>query len=166
MHRRSDRAAVAQRLKAAGLKFTHQRLAIYEALAAAVTHPTAEEIHGLVKAAYPMLSLNTVYTTLETLQSLGLIQQMRFLDNTARYDANVDAHHHVICLACRKIEDFGRVLACRFPTVQDSHTPAWAKRGLRLLSSWRYAAGLYGFSWELELARRLVALRDPAAESV
>src|SRR3989338_9385922 len=48
MHRRSDRAAVGQRLKAAGLKFTHQRLAIYEALAAGVTHPTPEEDSGLV----------------------------------------------------------------------------------------------------------------------
>jgi len=66
----------------------------------------------------------------------------------------------------RKVEDFARVLACRFPTVQDSHTPAWAKRGLRMLSSWRYASGVYSRSWELEWARRLVALRDPAAESI
>ena len=66
----------------------------------------------------------------------------------------------------RKVEDFGRVLACRFPTVQDRRTPDWAKHGLRMLSSWRYASGVYGFSWELELARRLTALRDPAVESI
>jgi len=139
MHRRSDRAAVGQRLKAAGLKFTHQRLAIYEVLAAAVTHPTAEEIHGLVKVAYPMLSLNTVYTTLETLQSLGLIQQMRFLDNTARYDANVDAHHHVICLACRKIEDFGD------PSLDRVRPPASIRRSYRLVS---HRVEFYGYCGE------------------
>ena len=66
----------------------------------------------------------------------------------------------------RKVENFGRVLACRFPTVQDRRTPAWAKHGLRILSSWRYASGVYGFSWELELARRLTALRNPAVESI
>lgn len=98
---------VARRLKDAGFKLTHQRLAVYEALAEAKTHPTAEEIHATVKRSYPMLSLNTVYSALETLKSLGLIQEMRFLDNRARYDANVAPHHHVICLACRRIEDFG-----------------------------------------------------------
>jgi len=66
----------------------------------------------------------------------------------------------------RKVDDFARVLACRFPTVQDVRTPGWVKSGLRLMSSWRYATGVYGFSWELELARRLASMREPAAESI
>src|SRR5574341_881306 len=81
---------VTARLKDAGLKLTHQRLAIYQALADTESHPTAEEVHTAVKRSYPMMSRNTVYTTLETLKSIGLIQEMRFLDNIARYDANVD----------------------------------------------------------------------------
>ncbi|HET8759587.1 MAG TPA: transcriptional repressor [Nitrospiria bacterium] len=85
---------------------THQRLAVYQALAAVKSHPTAEEIYASLTPSYPMLSLNTVYTTLETLKSIGLIQEMRFLDNTARYDANVAPHHHVTCPGCRRVEDF------------------------------------------------------------
>jgi Fur family peroxide stress response transcriptional regulator len=131
-----DRDVVAKRLKDAGLKFTHQRLAIYEMLAATVTHPTAEEIYGRVKEAYPMLSLNTVYMTLDTLKTLGLIQEMRFLDNTARYDANVDAHHHVICLGCRKIEDFGDT------TLDRVQPPASIRRSYRLI---KHSVEFYGY---------------------
>ncbi len=130
------REAVAKRLKDAGLKFTHQRMAIYEALAATVAHPTAEEIYGRVKEAYPMLSLNTVYMTLDTLKTLGLIQEMRFLDNTARYDANVDAHHHVICLECRRIEDFGDAALDRV------QPPPSIRRSYRLV---KHSVEFYGY---------------------
>ena len=103
---RHDRQLIAKRLKDAGLKLTHQRLAIYEAVASATNHPSAEDIYGAVQHGFPMLSLNTVYTTLDTFKELGLIKEMRFLHNAARYDANTDPHHHAICLSCRKIEDF------------------------------------------------------------
>ena len=118
---------VTARLKDAGLKLTHQRLAIYQALADTESHPTAEEVHATVKRAYPMMSLNTVYTTLETLKSIGLIQEMRFLDNSARYDANVEPHHHVICLACRRVEDFEDAELDRI------QPPAGVKRRYRLV---------------------------------
>jgi Fur family peroxide stress response transcriptional regulator len=115
------------RLKDAGLKLTHQRLAVYQALAAVTSHPTAEEIHAAIIPSYPMLSLNTVYTTLETLKSLGLIQELRFLDNTARYDANVGLHHHVICPECRTVEDFEDAALDRI------EPPASVKRRYRLV---------------------------------
>jgi Fur family peroxide stress response transcriptional regulator len=138
-NRRHDRDVIAKRLKDAGFKFTHQRLAIYQALAAAVTHPTAEELHGRVKDAYPMLSLNTVYTTLDTLKALGLIKEMRFLDNSARFDANIEAHHHVICLECRKIEDFEDSALDRV------HPPASIRRAYRLVS---HSVEFYGYCAE------------------
>ena len=28
------------------------------------------------------------------------------LYNAARYDANLDPHHHVVCTECKKVEDF------------------------------------------------------------
>ncbi len=118
---------VTARLKDAGLKLTHQRLAIYQALADTESHPTAEEVHATVKRSYPMMSLNTVYTTLETLKSIGLIQEMHFLDNSARYDANVEPHHHVICLACRRVEDFEDAELDRI------QAPATVKRRYRLV---------------------------------
>lgn len=66
----------------------------------------------------------------------------------------------------RRVRDFATVLGCRFPTVQDWAAPVWSRRLLSALASWRYAGGVYGRPWELELARRLVRLRQPQSESL
>ncbi len=66
----------------------------------------------------------------------------------------------------QRVKDFARVLACRFPTVQDYRTPAWGKAVLRGLSARRYARGHYDNPWELDLARRLIPLREPQKESL
>lgn len=66
----------------------------------------------------------------------------------------------------RRIKDFARVLACRFPTVQDYQTPPWGKAILKALASWRYASGCYSNPWELDLARRCIPLREPQRQSL
>ena len=66
----------------------------------------------------------------------------------------------------QRVKDFATVLGCRFPTVQDHTTPRWGKALLAGLASWRYASGRYGNPWELELARRLIPLREPQSESL
>jgi len=66
----------------------------------------------------------------------------------------------------RKIDAFELVLACRWPTVQDTKMPGWARALLRLLGSWRYALGRYEWPWELRLARRLLKPREPKVESI
>ena len=68
--------------------------------------------------------------------------------------------------ARRRVKDFARVLACRFPTAQDHRLPRMAKLALRGLASWRYATRIYDHPWELRLARRLVRLREPKRESL
>jgi radical SAM superfamily enzyme YgiQ (UPF0313 family) len=65
-----------------------------------------------------------------------------------------------------RVRDFARVLACRFPTVQDYRTPRWGKAVLQNLARWRYATGTYARPFELALGQRLLRLRDPRAESV
>jgi radical SAM superfamily enzyme YgiQ (UPF0313 family) len=66
----------------------------------------------------------------------------------------------------QRVRDFGRVLGCRFPTVQDHRTPAWGKAALRNLARWRYARQRYDRPWELALARRLIPLREPRDEGL
>ena len=66
----------------------------------------------------------------------------------------------------QRVKDFARVLSCRFPTIQDYHTPAWRKSILRSLASWRYATQSYGRPWELQVAHRLIRLREPQSESL
>jgi radical SAM superfamily enzyme YgiQ (UPF0313 family) len=66
----------------------------------------------------------------------------------------------------QRVTDFARVLACRFPTVQDYRAPAWGKSALRHLSRWRYATKTYARPLELEIGQRLLRLRDPKSESL
>ena len=66
----------------------------------------------------------------------------------------------------QRIHDFVTVLRCRFPTVQDTRSPGWAKAALRGLASWRYALRRYDRPWELEASQRFVQLLDPRATSI
>jgi radical SAM superfamily enzyme YgiQ (UPF0313 family) len=66
----------------------------------------------------------------------------------------------------RRISDFVTVLRCRYPTVQDTRSPAWAKAALRGLASWRYAIGHYDRPWELTASHRLIGLVDPRVSSI
>jgi radical SAM superfamily enzyme YgiQ (UPF0313 family) len=66
----------------------------------------------------------------------------------------------------RRVNDFARVLACRFPTVQDVRTPRWGKRLLSTLSTWRYATGIYHAPIELAWLHKQLRVRVPQAESL
>ena len=66
----------------------------------------------------------------------------------------------------QRVTDFARVLACRFPTVQDYRTPTWGKALLRSLARWRYATETYRNPIELRIGQRLLRVRDPKSESV
>jgi len=94
-------------LRGHGLQVTYQRLAIYQALYNSTDHPSAEEIYQQVRKRFPMISLGTVYKTLERFHDVGLIQKVSPLTEVARYEANVSQHHHLICLECQTIQDFG-----------------------------------------------------------
>ena len=50
-------------------------------------------------------ALATVYKTLQTLESLGLVNLVNRPHAQARYDAITERHHHAICEACGRIED-------------------------------------------------------------
>jgi hypothetical protein len=66
----------------------------------------------------------------------------------------------------QRIRDFVTVLRCRFPTVQDTRSPVWAKTALRTLATWRYSLGRYDRPWELEASQRFIKLLDPRATSI
>ncbi len=54
---------------------------------------------------YPMISLATVYKTLNTFLTLNLIKQVNTPQEIIRYDADLELHHHFICQECSRIED-------------------------------------------------------------
>jgi Fur family transcriptional regulator, ferric uptake regulator len=53
------------------MRLTNQRKIILEELQAVTTHPTADEIYGMVRQKMPRISLGTVYRNLEVLSSPG-----------------------------------------------------------------------------------------------
>jgi Fur family transcriptional regulator, peroxide stress response regulator len=107
-HRRHSGERMAEfvdRCRAGGLAITPQRLAIIEALLASNDHPRAEGIFDSVRRRHPHISLATVHRTLETLCAIGEARKVTVLHDSARYDGNLDPHHHVICVKCRTIRD-------------------------------------------------------------
>lgn len=80
----------------AGLRHTRQREAVYAALRATTSHPTAEELHEMVRHAAPGLSLATVYNTLEALCASGLCRRLPNAGGVCRFDGDVSEHVHVV----------------------------------------------------------------------
>ena len=92
-------------LREHGLQVTYQRLAIYQALCHTHDHPSAEAVYQKVRKRFPMISLGTVYKTLERFYNVGLIERVSPMTDVARYDATVDPHHHAVCVNCQAILD-------------------------------------------------------------
>jgi Fur family peroxide stress response transcriptional regulator len=101
----------AQYCREHGLSVTHQRLAIFEALAASREHPSAEQLHKAVQRRIPTLSLATVYKNLEALKAIGAVADVNPLHEEARYEAALPGtgagrpHHHLVCVSCKKVRD-------------------------------------------------------------
>ena len=98
-------AELTQRFRARGLKVTPQREAVFRALVDNVDHPTAESVHAAVTAVMPSVSLRTVYQVLNDLASMGEINALDLGLGAARFDPNVDTHHHLVCVECGKVRD-------------------------------------------------------------
>jgi len=90
----------------AGLRLTHQRLEIYRELAMAGDHPSAELLHQRLRKKIRTISLDTVYRTLATFESHGLISKVDTVESQARFEATGMRHHHLICRKCKEIIDF------------------------------------------------------------
>ena len=91
---------------AAGVKLTHQRLEIFREIAASAEHPDAENVFRAVQARMPTVSQDTVYRTLWLLHDLGLATTLGPQREGVRFDANLDPHHHYVCVRCGLVRDF------------------------------------------------------------
>ena len=92
-------------LRSNGYKVTPQRLAVYEALAATKSHPTAEMLFSTLQPNYPSMSFATVYKTVEILQKINVIQILNTGEDSMRYDADTSIHHHIQCMSCGRVDD-------------------------------------------------------------
>ena len=95
-------------LKKEGLRYTHQRQAIWDELSASDEHRDAEEIYLALYNSGLKVSRATVYRTIDVLVNNNLVRKLDLGDGRARYENKIDtAHHdHLICVQCGKIEEF------------------------------------------------------------
>ena len=109
-------------LKTEGLKFTDQRYTVFKYLNENKGHYECDEIIlNLAKRNKIKVSRATVYRTLDLLVKYNFAKKMILDDGIARYEGNVDSHHHdhMICIetgkiiefTCQEIEDLQDIVA-------------------------------------------------------
>ena len=86
---------VLDRLRAAGLRPTRQRLALAKLLfEGGNRHVTAEILHGEAQAASIRVSLATVYNTLHQFTAADLLREIVVDSQRSYFDTNMSDHHH------------------------------------------------------------------------
>ena len=93
------------RIRATGLRSTRQRVAALEALGR-LPHATADELLNQVRLTLPAITIQSIYTVVQSLVDVGLVRKLEFGPTAARYEIQrSDNHHHVHCRSCGRIED-------------------------------------------------------------
>ncbi len=95
-------------VRAAGFKLTPQRIAIVREIAEDPSHPTAQEIFDRLQSSMPTMSFATVYNTLDALAHAGLCGSLSLSPGPARFDPNMEPHHHAVCDGCGLVRDVER----------------------------------------------------------
>jgi len=93
------------RCRERGIAVTPQRLAVIRALLASEKHPSPDEICAAVRRSHPHVSLATVHRILKQFCEVGEARKVTLLHDVARYDGNVEPHHHVLCVRCKRVDD-------------------------------------------------------------
>jgi len=89
----------------ANRRHTRQRQVILEELRRLKTHPTAAELHEIVRRRLPRVSLSTIYRNLELLVETGQAQKLDTASGQSRYDGDTEQHCHVRCVVCGRVDD-------------------------------------------------------------
>ncbi len=84
---------------------TKQRQAVLQVILAAEDHLTANEVFESARGILPGISFATVYNSLRFLKTEGLIGEVNFGSDAARFDRNLSRHDHAICRSCGKLVD-------------------------------------------------------------
>src|SRR3954451_13481134 len=100
-----DDAGLAELLRERGLRATSQRVVMHRLLRDRNRHVSAEELLSDAGEKLPGVSLPTVYATLELFEQLGIVRRVNGGGGTLLWDTRADAHHHMICRKCGRIDD-------------------------------------------------------------
>jgi Fur family iron response transcriptional regulator len=109
---------VLERLRAADLRPTRQRLALARLLFEnGPRHVTAERLHEEALAAEIRVSLATVYNTLHQFTDAGLLREIVVDYGRSYFDTNTSDHHHFFHEPSGRLEDIpaGEVVVAEVP---------------------------------------------------
>jgi Fur family peroxide stress response transcriptional regulator len=87
------------------IRHSEKRDAIYNALAADKSHPSAERLFTQLKPLFPDLSAGTVYRNLTRFKEEGTVVSVGVIAGQERFDADLSDHNHFICKECNSISD-------------------------------------------------------------
>ena len=87
------------------LGITKQRQAVLQVIRESDEHLTANEVFENARRILPSISFATVYNSLRYLKNEGLIGEVRFGTDAARYDRKLTRHDHALCNRCGKLVD-------------------------------------------------------------
>lgn len=103
---KSDEIAI-EAIRAAGLKVTRQRRAIFKVLTDSEDHPDAAEVHRRAQAIDETVSLATTYRTLAALSDKGVVHRLAFEGESARFETTDAPHHdHIVDLDTGDVIEF------------------------------------------------------------
>jgi Fur family transcriptional regulator, iron response regulator len=89
---------ILERLRAAGLRPTRQRLGLARLLLGkGDRHVTAEQLHAEAAAGAIPVSLATIYNTLHQFTEAGLLREVVVEPGRSYFDTNTADHHHFFC---------------------------------------------------------------------
>ncbi|MEG6506043.1 Fur family transcriptional regulator [Nitratidesulfovibrio sp. 1201_IL3209] len=104
-------------------RMTKQRMVILEELRRVHSHPTADEIYGMVRQRLPRISLGTVYRNLDLLAESGDILKLESAGSQKRFDGNITPHQHVRCTQCGRVGDVMEPV--RVPDITGARAPGF-----------------------------------------
>lgn len=92
-------------LKAKGVKPSVIRIMVMQYLLENRVHPNADAIYKVLIKEIPTLSKTSIYNTLKTLSSKGLILEVLTHNGEIRFDGYPRRHAHFMCVECGSIMD-------------------------------------------------------------
>jgi len=108
-------------IRAAGLRVTGTRRAVYDALHAH-PHASADQVFDAVRGGLDAPTRQSVYNALGDFVAAGLARRIEPAGQPGRYEMRVDDnHHHLVCSTCGRVEDVDCVVG-EAPCLEPSST--------------------------------------------
>lgn len=92
-------------IRQSNLRPTKARVLILAELTGNTRHPTPDDLLRTFREQDTPFSPATLYQNLNKLAEEGLVRCIVGVDDRMHFDANLEPHHHLVCLECGRLTD-------------------------------------------------------------